>query len=183
MVSRLNSHYFIFLLLPVLIGSACNNKSDKGVILVNPKNFDTIIDGKQVHLYTLRNHSGCVAQFSNFGARWLSMWIPGREGRMRDVVMGFNTLDDYMSAGEPYHGAIVGRVCGRINKARFSLNGIEYSLASNDAFGKPIKNHLQPKKKSASLPIKKLLIFRKRYSIMPTELHPASSGQNCWSKV
>ena len=122
--------------------SACDNPSGTGVNLVSQKDFDTIIDGKQVHLYTLRNESGCVVQLSNFGGRWISMWVPDKTGRMTDVVLGFNNLNDYLSAGEPYHGAIVGRICGRINNAGFSLDGIEYSLASNDGFGKPEKNHL-----------------------------------------
>jgi len=125
-----------------LVLSACDNSSGTGINLVSEKGFNTIIDGNQVHLYTLRNESGCVAQFSNFGGRWISMWVPDNKGQMTDVVLGFNTLNDYLSAGEPYHGAIVGRICGRINNAIFSLDGIEYSLANNDGFGKPVKNHL-----------------------------------------
>lgn len=136
-------HYlFIYLITLALMFSACGNPSWTQVNLVSEKGFDTKINGKQVHLYTLRNESGCVAQFTNLGGRWISMWIPDRTGRMTDVVLGFNSINEYLSAGEPYHGAIVGRICGRIDNASFSLDGIEYSLAGNDGFGKPIKNHL-----------------------------------------
>ena len=93
-------------------------------------------------LVTLKNRNGLVAQFTNYGARWVSMWTPDRNGRMGDIVLGFDTLDGYLTAGEQYHGAIVGRVCGRINNARFTLEGQEFLLASNDAYGKPVRNHL-----------------------------------------
>ena len=123
--------------------SSCNNLKHKGELnLVRQEDFDTLINNKKVHLYTLRNSSGCSAQFTNFGARWISMWVPDKRGQMTDVVLGFGKLKDYLTAGEPYHGATVGRVCGRINDARFCLDGKEYSLASNDLFGTPVKNHL-----------------------------------------
>lgn len=93
-------------------------------------------------LITLKNRNGLVAQFTNYGARWVSMWTPDRNGCMGDIVLGFDTLDGYLKAGEQYHGAIVGRVCGRINNARFMLGEQKYLLASNDAYGKPVRNHL-----------------------------------------
>ena len=93
-------------------------------------------------LVTLKNRNGLVAQFTNYGARWVSMWTPDRDGCMGDILLGFDTLDGYLTAGEQYHGAIVGRVCGRINNARFTLEGQEFLLASNDAYGKPVRNHL-----------------------------------------
>ena len=139
----MNRHYLPLIYLSLLIAIfACNNQSDTGVELISPEGFDTIINGRQVQIYTLRNESGCTAQFTNFGGRWLSMWVPDRTGSMTDVLLGFNNLEDYLSSEEPYHGAIVGRICGRINNAKFSLDGTEYSLASNDLFGAPEKNHL-----------------------------------------
>lgn len=112
------------------------------VIPLMKEDFDTIIDRKKVELFSLGNSSGLVCEFTNYGARWLSMWVPDKTGKMRDVVLGFNTLKEYMRAGEPYHGAVVGRICGRIDDARFTLNNIEYRLAENDLFGVPVKNHL-----------------------------------------
>lgn len=93
-------------------------------------------------LVTLRNGNGLVAQFTNYGARWVSMWTPDRDGRMGDILLGFDTLGSYQTAGERYHGAIVGRVCGRISNARFTLGEQEYLLASNDVYGEPVHNHL-----------------------------------------
>ena len=122
--------------------SSCKDSPAGGVSLLEPEGFDTIINGSQVQLYTLRNKSGCMAQFTNFGGRWVSMWVPDRKGNMTDVVLGFKQVEEYMKAGEPYHGAIVGRICGRINNASFVLNGNTYTLAENDGFGTPVKNHL-----------------------------------------
>lgn len=90
----------------------------------------------------LRNSNGLVARFTDYGARWVSMWVPAGDGSFEDVVLGFDTLSGYQKAGEQYHGAIVGRVCGRISNARFTLDGKEYRLASNDAYGAPVRNHL-----------------------------------------
>lgn len=104
--------------------------------------FSKEVGGQPANLFTLRNASGFVAQFSNYGARWLSMWVPDRNGDWCDVLLGFDSLDKYINAGEKYHGAVVGRVCGRINNASFSLNGKVYNLIVNDVYGKPHPNHL-----------------------------------------
>lgn len=91
---------------------------------------------------TLKNRHGLTARFTRYGARWVSMQTPDREGRMGDILLGFDTLDGYRTAGEAYHGAIIGRVCGRIRNARFRLGTREHVLASNDVYGSPIRNHL-----------------------------------------
>jgi len=126
----------------ILLLSSCNIRPSREINLVDFAGFDTIINEKQVMLYTLRNKNGCVAQLTNLGGRWVSMWVPDRSGKMTDVVLGFNSAQEYLDAGEAYHGAIVGRVCGRINNATFELGGSSYHLAHNDGFGKPEKNHL-----------------------------------------
>ncbi len=137
------SHLLILLLSSLLVFSACRDGEQAGSLnLLSHEGFDTIINNRKVQLFTLRNSSGCVAQFTNFGARWISMWVPGRNGKLTDVLLGFNNLEDYISAGEPYHGAIVGRICGRIDDAEFFLDGKKYILAGNDLFGVPVKNHL-----------------------------------------
>lgn len=90
----------------------------------------------------LDNPNGCRAVFSPYGARWVSMYVPDANGSFEDVVLGFDNIEGYVNASEQYHGAIVGRVCGRIRNASFVLNGISYELASNDVYGFPIRNHL-----------------------------------------
>lgn len=97
---------------------------------------------KDARLVTLKNKNGLIAQFTNYGARWVSMWVPDARGEFDDVLLGFDTLAGYINAGEKYHGAMVGRVCGRINQACFSLDGQSHHLVSNDVYGNPVKNHL-----------------------------------------
>ena len=138
---KINSIFLLFLITNALLIQSCNDQ--KGEIrLLKQEDFDTIINGKKVELFTLTNTSGTTCQITNYGARWLSMWVQDKTGKMTDVVLGFNSLSKYMNAGEPYHGAIVGRICARIDDARFTLGGNEYKLAENDLFGVPVKNHL-----------------------------------------
>lgn len=134
--------YFLLFLLLFISQLSCSNNSDTSVQVVSPHQFDTIINNKQVELYTLKNEHGRIAQFTNLGARWVSMWVPDKNGTMIDVVLGFNSVNDYLNSEEPYHGAVVGRICGRINNATFILGDTSYQLAHNDGFGKPKKNHL-----------------------------------------
>ena len=110
--------------------------------LLKKEKFNRLVEGKEVELYTLCNNKGCVAQFSNYGGRWLAMWVPDSHGNMGDVILGFDTLDGYLNATEQYYGAIVGRVCGRIGKGIFKLNNVPYQLAKNDGFCNLKKNHL-----------------------------------------
>ncbi|MDR0845825.1 MAG: galactose mutarotase [Tannerella sp.] len=100
------------------------------------------IEGKQVNLYKLSNNNGVFAQFTNYGGRWVSMWAPDANGKLDDVLLGFDPIEGYLNAAEKYHGAITGRVCGRISRGVFELDGRTYRLANNDSFGSPVKNHL-----------------------------------------
>ena len=84
-----------------------------------------------VQLYTLTNKNGLVAKISNYGAIVTELHAPDRNGRLADVVLGFENLDGYL-AGHPYFGAIVGRVANRIRNAEFALEGSRYTLAPND---------------------------------------------------
>lgn len=110
--------------------------------LLRKEFFNSTLNGKKVDLFTLRNKNGYTAQFTNYGARWLSMWTPDRNDQWADVVLGLDSLQKYLDATEKYYGAIIGRVCGRIDQGSFGLNGNQYQLATNDIFGKPVKNHL-----------------------------------------
>jgi aldose 1-epimerase len=84
-----------------------------------------------VQLYTLTNAHGLVARITNYGAIVTELHVPDRDGRLADVVLGFDNLDGYL-AGHPYFGAIVGRVANRIRNAEFTLEGRRYALAANN---------------------------------------------------
>jgi len=93
--------------------------------------FERTINGKKTGLYVLQNKSGAQAVFTNYGARWVSMLVPDKEGNTTDVVVGLTSVEAYKTAEEPYYGATVGRYANRIGKARFTLEGKEYQLAAN----------------------------------------------------
>jgi aldose 1-epimerase len=84
-----------------------------------------------VELYTLVNNNGASAQITNYGGIVLSLNVPDRAGNLGDVVLGFDTLEEYL-AGNIYFGALIGRYGNRIAHGKFSLNGAEYTLAQNN---------------------------------------------------
>ncbi len=89
------------------------------------------VEGKPVTLFTLSNAHGLVLRVSSYGAIITELHVPDREGRLADVVLGFDDLQSYQKHS-PYFGATVGRVANRISGARFTLDGKEYALAAND---------------------------------------------------
>lgn len=103
---------------------------------VTKESFGKTSDGQQVDLYTLHNTRGAEAKITNYGAIVTSLKVPDRNGKFDDVVLGFNDFDSYLK-NDPYFGAIVGRYGNRIAKGRFTLNGVEYKLATNNG-----ENHL-----------------------------------------
>jgi aldose 1-epimerase len=88
-------------------------------------------DGAGVDLYTLTNSKGAEARIATYGGVVVSLRVPDRTGTLGDVVAGFDSLDGYLTP-PPYFGAIIGRYGNRIAGGRFSLNGVEYTLARND---------------------------------------------------
>jgi len=93
--------------------------------------FGTTEEGRFAHLYTLRNAAGMEAQITNYGGIVTSLKVPDRNGKLDDVVLGFDNLDSYLK-GHPYFGALVGRYGNRIAKGKFTLNHAEYALATNN---------------------------------------------------
>ena len=93
--------------------------------------FGTMPDGQEVHLYTLTNANGMQVAITNYGGRIVSILAPDRNGKMADVVLGFDNLPDYMKYNT-YFGALVGRYGNRIGGARFTLDGKVYHLPVNN---------------------------------------------------
>ena len=98
--------------------------------------FGKTADGTPIELYTLKNAKGMVVKVMTYGAIVTEVHVPDRTGKMTDVVLGFNRLDQYLGT-HPYFGAIVGRVANRIARGQFTLNGKLYKLATNNG-----PNHL-----------------------------------------
>jgi len=88
-------------------------------------------DGHDVDLYTLTNANGLVVKVMTHGAAITQLWLPDRNGKSADVVLGFDDLAGYQK-GSAYFGVTVGRVANRIRKATFTLEGHTYHVAGND---------------------------------------------------
>jgi aldose 1-epimerase len=96
------------------------------------ESFTDTIDGKLTDLYVLKNSRGMTLPITNYGGRFVALLVPGKDGRMRDVVVGLKSLEDFGASSEPYFGATIGRFGNRIAKGQFSLDGQQYSLPANN---------------------------------------------------
>ena len=130
--------YFIILLaLTVLFMSGCNEPFSFGEkkMSIEKRAFGKA-DGRDVYLYTLTNANGLKADITNYGGIVTSLMVPDREGKLADIVSGYDSLAEYIE-NNPYFGALIGRCGNRIGKGKFTLNGVEYTLATNNG-----PNHL-----------------------------------------
>jgi len=83
-------------------------------------------------LIILKNSRGMHIAFTNYGARIVSIIVPDKDGRPKDIVQGFNHIDDYLNADEIYHGATIGRFANRIKDGRFEIHHIPYRIQPNN---------------------------------------------------
>lgn len=102
----------------------------------NTQPWGTTKNGEKVTLYTLSNGRGMEAKIIDYGGTIVSLTAPDREGKFADVVLGFDTLQDYETRS-PFFGCVAGRYANRIGKGKFTLDGKEYTLAVNNG-----ANHL-----------------------------------------
>lgn len=98
---------------------------------VQEESFSGLYDKQRVRLVTLRNPNGMRVQITNYGAKIVSLYAPDKDGRMADVVLGFNTFDEWHTK-ETYFNAVIGRVANRIKDGRFTLDGKQYQLPINN---------------------------------------------------
>jgi aldose 1-epimerase len=98
--------------------------------------FGAATDARQVDIYTLTNANGLEAKIMSYGGVVVSLRVPDRQGKLGDIVLGYEQLDGYLKKGA-YLGALIGRYGNRIGNGRFSLDGHQYKLAQNNG-----ENHL-----------------------------------------
>lgn len=89
------------------------------------------VDGTPVDMYELTNSKGMKARIITYGAMLTELYVPDRDGKVDDVVLGFDNLKGYLE-GHPFFGSTVGRVANRVAKGKFKLNGKEYALFVNN---------------------------------------------------
>ena len=91
-----------------------------------------IFKNKDAKLFTITNSNGLIAKLTNFGAVLISLFIPDKNGKLDDVVLGFDSLEKYLTNDICYFGSTIGRNSNRIKNSTFNLNGITYNLDKNE---------------------------------------------------
>lgn len=126
--------------------TACNQTQKPGTATTTPDSaahqvtyaipaaagFETTVEGKKTDLYVLKNKKGMQAALTNFGGRLVSLLVPDKQGKMIDVVEGFDSVKTYQEAADAFYGATIGRYGNRIGKGQFTLEGKKYQLTINN---------------------------------------------------
>lgn len=116
----------------LLLCTACQ-QTESPVTLsgLSPKNFEAEVQGKKTGLYVLKNKNNMEVCITNYGGRIVSVMVPDRDGVMRDVVLGFDSIQDYIKYPTDF-GATIGRYANRIANGRFKLDDVVYQLPLNN---------------------------------------------------
>lgn len=109
----------------------CANMSPNPSSTVTKAPFGTTPDGQAVEIYTLHNSKGAEARIMTYGGIVQSLTMPDKNGKMEDIVLGYDNLEGYIKV-TPYFGALIGRYGNRIGGAQFTLDGQTYNLAKNN---------------------------------------------------
>ncbi|MDE6339175.1 MAG: galactose mutarotase, partial [Muribaculaceae bacterium] len=100
---------------------------------LDPKNFETVVNGDSTSLVTLKNEAGMEVCITNYGGRIVSIMVPDKDGVMQDVVLGFDSVGAYLpDVNKTDFGAAIGRYANRINQGRFVLDGDTIQLPQNN---------------------------------------------------
>lgn len=123
----------LILLVCAILMVACTTKTKNGLTDSGLKRSDFLADveGVRTDLFMLKNKNNMEVCVTNFGGRIVSVMVPDKEGVMRDVVLGFDSIQDYLSCPSDF-GATIGRYANRINHGHFVLDDREYELPKNN---------------------------------------------------
>lgn len=113
----------------MLTACSSGNVNESGI---DPARFDSIVDNKPVKLYTLKNAEGMEVAVTNYGGRIVSIMAKDKNGAFRDVVLGFDNLEQYINVEGNNFGAAIGRYGNRINKGKITVAGKDYQLTQNN---------------------------------------------------
>lgn len=98
--------------------------------------FGKATDGTEVQLFTLTNAAGLQATISTYGGTLTSLLVPDKDGKLSDVILGFDNVGGYLSPefrkSNPYFGALIGRYGNRIAKGKFTIDGNAYQVGVNN---------------------------------------------------
>ena len=121
----------------VALVASCQTKKQEAQLTaseLNPADFESTIDGKQTALYTLKNQNGMEVCITNLGGRVVSIMVPDRDGKLKDVVLGYDNVAQYADReGSPSdYGASIGRYANRISQHSFQIGEENFELVAND---------------------------------------------------
>lgn len=122
---------FIALLTTCICFSCADKKEETTLSGLKKADFEATVDGKQTALYVLTNKNELEMCVTNYGGRIVSMMVPDNKGQMRDVVLGYDNVKQYVDTDGNY-GALIGRYGNRIKEGKFELDGVTYQLPLND---------------------------------------------------
>jgi aldose 1-epimerase len=130
----MGKYIFISLMLFVLVSCKLMPKKEQNetASMGTLKKFYGMAGADSVFQFTLTNNNGMLVKILNYGGTVTDIVTPDKNGKMGNVVLGFETLDGYLQTGNPYFGCLVGRYANRIANAKFTLDGKEYTLAANN---------------------------------------------------
>jgi aldose 1-epimerase len=117
-------------------GCALHQSMAEPLNRIEERAFGKMPDGTAVQLFTLKNKNGVTAKIMTLGATITELQVPDKNGKFTNVVLGADNLEQYVK-GFPASAAVIGRFANRIARGRFTLDGVEYKLATNNG-----KNHL-----------------------------------------
>lgn len=98
---------------------------------VEKKSFGKSHEGTEVNLFTIENSNGMKAEFTDYGAILVNLFVPDEDGKLEDVVLGYDTIEEYWN-NPCYFGAVIGPNANRIADAKFDIDGVTYHLDVND---------------------------------------------------
>jgi len=125
--------YMALALMALTLGSCAQKKKGSPTMDVTKSDFGKTAAGEQIDLYTLTNANGLECRIITWGGTCVSLKVPDRNGKLDDILLGHDTLDGYLSHDtSPYFGALIGRYGNRIGQGKFSIDGTEYTLATNN---------------------------------------------------
>ncbi len=125
--------FFYLTAIAALLFTACNKKPETKLTLsgLNPAKFQTAVNTAKTDLYTLKNKSGMEVCITNFGGRIVSIMVPDKTGKLQDIVLGFDSIADYINIPSDF-GASIGRYANRINKGKLVLDKDTIQLPQNN---------------------------------------------------
>ncbi|VBB47457.1 Aldose 1-epimerase [uncultured Paludibacter sp.] len=122
---------FILVATAMVLLKCTYKEENKTLSGLDKSKFQTVVNGDSTNLYVLKNASGMEVCITNFGGRIVSIMTPDKTGKMIDVVLGFDSVADYINIPSDF-GASIGRYANRINQGKITIDGKTIQLPQNN---------------------------------------------------